>query len=129
MRLAAQGVEDEDVEVLQQRNAFRRDVAHVGKVGSRAEAIAGNGLASMSDRDAEKCCTEQFDGSARCLIDAVESDTSAGGVTVDLAEGVFEDALDGFGSGIVSVERHAIGLAEAQWAKVVHAEDVVGVTV
>ena len=53
----------------------------------------------------------------------------AGGVAVLLAEGVLEDALDDFCSGVVGVERKAVGLAEGERAEVVHAEDVVGVAV
>ena len=55
--LVAEGVEDEDVEVLEEREAFGGDVAHVGEVGGGAEAVAGDGVAAVGDGDA--------DGSAR----------------------------------------------------------------
>ena len=54
---------------------------------------------------------------------------AAGGVAVDLAEGVFEDALDDGSGGVVGVEGYAFGAGEAERAEVVHAEDVVGVVV
>ena len=51
------------------------------------------------------------------------------GVAVFSAEGVLEDAAeDGLGGG-VGVEGDAGWGAEGEWAKVVHAEDVVGVVV
>ena len=59
----------------------------------------------------------------------MQCDAGAGGVAVDLAEGVFEDALDGVGGGVVGVERELAAVAEAEGAEVVHAEDVVGVAV
>ena len=59
----------------------------------------------------------------------MEGDAGAGGVAVDLAEGVFEDALDDVGGGVVGEERKAVGVVEAERAEVVHAEDVVGVAV
>ena len=61
--------------------------------------------------------------------EAVEVYAGAGGIAVDLAEGVLEDALDGVGGGVVGEEGEAFGVGEGERAKVVHAEDVVGVVV
>jgi hypothetical protein len=55
--------------------------------------------------------------------------SSGGGVAVDFAEGVLEDALDGVGGGGVGEERKAFWMGEGERAEVVHAEDVVGVVV
>ena len=62
--LAAEGVEDEDVEVLEEREALFGDVAHVGEVGGGAEAVAGDGLAAVGDGDALEAGAEEVDGSA-----------------------------------------------------------------
>jgi hypothetical protein len=59
----------------------------------------------------------------------VKHNARAGGVTIDLAEGVLEDALDDVGGGVVGVEREFAAVAEGERAEVVHAEDVVGVAV
>ena len=66
-----------------------------------------------------------------CFGQAVDVDARAGGVAVDLAEGVLEDALEDVGGVVVGVKGEAGGevAVEAQGAEVVHAEDVVGVAV
>ena len=109
VRLAAQGVEDEDVEVCEQREGFGGDVVEVGEVGGGAEAVAGDGLAAVGDGDAEEAARRRDRWRAGCGGDAIEVDAGAGGVAVVLAEGVVEDALDGGGGGVVGVERHASG--------------------
>ena len=43
------------------------------------------------------------------VVDAVEGDAGAGGVAVDLAEGVLEDAFEDVGGGVVGVEGEAVG--------------------
>ena len=59
--LAAQRVEDEDVEVFEQRKALGGDVAHVGEVGGGAEAVAGDGVAAVGDGDAQEVRAEEVD--------------------------------------------------------------------
>src|SRR6185437_15328757 len=129
MRVAAQGVEDEDVEISEQWKALFRDVAHVGEIGGGPEAVAGDGFAAVGDGDAEKARAEEIDCEARFCRDAVQPYAGTGGVAVDLAEGVLEDALDDVGGGVVGVEWEFAAVAEGEGAEVVHAEDVVGVTV
>ena len=130
VRLAAEGVKDEDVEVLEEREAFGGDVAEVGEVGCGAEAVAGDLVVAVGDRDAEEVGSEEDDFGSGRGGDAVDGDAGAGGVAVGAgAEGVVEDALDGGGGGLVGVEREAVGVVEAERAEVVHAEDVVGVAV
>ncbi len=102
--LAAEGVEDEDVEILEERDADVGDVAHVGEVGGGAEAVAGDLLAAVGDGDALEAGAEELDSGAGGGIDAMDLDAGAGGVAVFLAEGVLEDALDGVGGGVVGVE-------------------------
>ena len=129
VRLAAQRVEDEDVEVLEQRNALVGDVAHVGEVGGGAEAVAGDLLAAVGDGDAPEAGAEEIDARAGRGVDAVNLDAGAGGVAVFLAEGVVEDALDVAGGGVVGVDGQVALGVEAERAEVVEAEDVVGVAV
>ena len=124
---AAESVEDEDVEVFEEWQAYGGDVARVSEVGHRADAIARDGLLAVGDGNALEGGAEERDGCAAVSGDAVHDDAGAGGVAVCLAEGVFEDALDDFCGGVVSEERKAFGEAEAERTKVVHAEDVVGV--
>ena len=107
--LAAEGVEDEDVEILEEREAFGGDVAHVGEVGGGAEAVAGDGLPAVGDGDALEAGAEELDAGAGVGIEAMELDAGAGGVAVFVAEGVVEDALDGGGGGVVGVEGRVPG--------------------
>jgi hypothetical protein len=127
--LAAEGVEDEDVEVLEEGEALGGDVGHVGEVGGGAEAVAGDGVAAVGDGYAEERDAEEGDFVAGFGREAVELYAGAGGVAVDLAEGVLKDALNGVGGGVVGEEGEAGWIAEGEGAKVVHAEDVVGMAV
>ena len=129
MRLAAERVQDEDVEVFEYWKAFGWDIAHVREVGGGAEAVAGDGLAAVSDRHPDERGAEELDGSTGGGFDAMNLDAGAGGVAVDGAEGVLEDPLDDVRCGIVSVESDAFRTGKTEWAKVVHAEDVVSVGV
>jgi hypothetical protein len=52
--LAAEGVEDEEVEIGEEGKALGGDVVEVGEVGGGAEAVAGDGVAAMGDGDAEE---------------------------------------------------------------------------
>ena len=129
VRVAAQSVEDEDVEVLEQREGFGWQVAHVGEVGGGAETVPGDCLASVDHRDALKVRAGDVDEGAGFGGQRVDLDAGAGGVTVDGAEGVVEDAADDLGGGFVGVERKVGRGLEGERAEVVHAEDVVGVVV
>ena len=125
--LAAESVEDEEIESLEERNGFRWEIAEVGEVGGCAETIAGDGLAAVDDGDAEEVCAEEGGDRAGGVGQLVDGDAGAGGVAVLGAEGVAEDAAEGGGGGGVSEEGDFS--AEAERAQVVHAEDVVGVMV
>jgi len=128
MRIGAQGVQDEDVEVGQQGDTLRGKVAEIGEVGGGAEAVAGDGLAAMGDGDAEELRAEEIDlGAREGRGDAVQVDACGSGVAVTGGEGVAEDALEGLGSGVVGVEGKVDVRVKAQGTEVVHAEDVVGV--
>ena len=106
------------------------DVGHVGEVGGGAEAVAGDGVAAVGYGDADESRAEEGDLVAGGGGEAVEVTRARGGVAVDLAEGVLEDALDGVGGGVVGVIGEAAsGVVEGKGAEVVHAEDVVGVAV
>ena len=63
------------------------------------------------------------------VIEAANGYAGAGRVLVFLREGIAENALKDVGGSVVGVEGEAAGVAEAQWAQVIHAEDVVGVSV
>jgi len=129
VRIATQGVEDEDVEVLQERDAFFGDVVHVCEVSSGAEAIAGDLLTAVCDGDAAEAGSEEVEAGAGGGVDAVDFDAGAGGVAVFGAEGVVEDTLDGGGGVVVGVDGQVALVVEAEGAEVVEAHDVVSVAV
>ena len=64
VRGGAEGVEDEDVEVLEEGEGFVGDIAHVREVGGGAEAVAGDTLAAVDDGDALEGCAEEGHGCA-----------------------------------------------------------------
>ena len=81
--LAAEGVEDEDVEIGEQGKALGGDVAEVGEVGGGAEAVAGDGVAAMGDGDAEEVRAEEVDVRRRASEERRwRRDAGAGGVAV-----------------------------------------------
>ena len=125
----AESIEDENVEVLEEREALGGDVGHVGEVGGGAEAVAGDGLAAVGDGDALELRAEEGDGGARGGGDAVDLYAGAGGVAVFGAEGVVEDALEGEGSRVVGVDGEVAGDVEAEGAQIVEAHDVISVAV
>ncbi len=130
VRLVAKGVEDEDVEVLQERDAVRWDVAHVGEVGGGAEAVADDGVAAVGDGDDDEFCAEEVDGGAGRGVDAIDDDARGGWGKRSILRKVYSKTRSMiFCGGVVGVEREAVGLAEGEGAEVVHAEDVVGVAV
>ena len=61
VRFVAKRVEDEDVQVLEERQAFIGNIAHVGEIGSVAETVTGNLLATVGDGDLPKLCSEDID--------------------------------------------------------------------
>lgn len=81
----------------------------------------------MIHRDADEVHTEEGDSGSGGGRGAVQVDTGAGGIAVDGAECVLEDALDDGSGFVVGVERDAFRTVEAERAKIVHAEDVIGV--
>src|ERR1700761_2677204 len=103
--VASQCVENKDVEVLEQRQALIGDVAHVGEIRGRAEAVAGDGVAAVGDRDALEASAEESYFHPCFGRQAMKRYAGAGGIAVDLAEGVLEDAFDDVGGGVVGVQR------------------------
>jgi len=129
VRVAAKGIDDEDVEILKKSDAFVGDVAHVGEVGCAAEAVAGDLLAAVGDGDALEAGSEEIETGAGCGVNAVKFDAGAGGIAIFGAECVFEDALEGCGGFVVGVDGKVAFGVKAEGAEVVEAHDVVGVTV
>ncbi len=125
----AEGVEDEDVEILEEGDADLGDVAHVGEVGGAAEAVAGDLLGAVGDGDALEAGSEDVDAGAGGGVEAMDVDAGAGGVAVFFAEGVLEDALDVAGCGFVGVDGDVVDAVEGEGAEVVEAHDVVDVAV
>ena len=129
VRLTAQSIEDEEIQIFQQGITLLRDVTHVGKVRCGAKAVAGDRMTSMRDGDAKERSSKELD---RCVLaggNTIHVDTGAGGITINRAEGVVEDSLDDLCGCVVSVESDPFRTSEAERTKVIHAEDVVGVCV
>lgn len=129
MRLASKRVEDENIEILEQGDAFGRDVAHVGEIGGGTEAIAGDRLIPVGDGDSLEAGAKQVETGARSLIDAMKLNTGAGGITILGTEGVVEDAFDGTCRLIVGIEWQTLSYLKAERPQIVEAEDVIGVAV
>ena len=118
--IVAEGVEDEDVEILKLRDAGVGDGAHVGEVGGGAEAVAADGEITVVDGDAAEGGSEEGDLFFR-RREAMELDAGDGGAAAGRAEGVVEDALDGCGGGFVGEEREGFEVGKGERAEVVHA--------
>ena len=129
VRIAPERVEDEDVEVLKQGQTYIGDVAHVGEVGSAAEAIAGDLLAPVGYGDAAKTGSKKVDPGSGGGVDAVNFDARAGWVAVLFAEGVLEDALDALCGCVVGVDGQIALCVKAERPQIVESHDVVGVAV
>ncbi len=129
VRLATQSVQDEQIEILEERDALFGDGAGVGKVGGGSEAEGADVLAAVQDGDATEAGAEEIDAGPWGLVEAVHLDAGAGGVAIGRIEGIGEDALDGGCGGVVGVEGQSPVGAEAERAQIVHAEDMVGVSV
>ena len=127
--VATKGIDDEDVEILEESYAFVGDVAHVGEVGGAAKTVASDLLAAMGDGDALEAGAEEIETGAGCGVDAVKFDAGAGGIAVFGAEGVFEDAFEVCGGFVVGVDGKVAFGVKAEGAEVVEAHNVVGVTV
>ena len=129
VRVAAECVEDEDVEVLEEREAIVGDVAHVGEIGGGAKAVAGDLLAAVGDGDAAEAGPEEIDACAGRGVETMDFDTGAGGIAVFGSKGISEDAFDGAGGGVVGVDGKVTFDVEAERAEVVESHDMVGVGV
>ena len=128
VRIAAEGVEDENVEVLKEGDALVGNVAHVGEVGGAAEAIASDLLTAVCDGNALEACAEDVEACAGREVNAVKLHAGAGGIAIFGAEGVFEDAFEGLRGRVVGVDREVALDVKAEGAEVVEAHDVISVT-
>jgi hypothetical protein len=129
VRFAAQSIQDEYVEVLQQWKANLGDVAHIGEIGGVAEAVACDLLPAMGYRDAAEAGSEEIESCPRGGVDAMDMDACAGWVAVRFAEGVVEDAFDVVCGFVVGVDGQIAICVEAEGTQIVEAHDMVGVTV
>src|SRR5882757_4080107 len=129
MRLAAEGIEDKNVQVLQTFDTLHRNVAEIGKVCRTAKAVAGNRVFAMRygyPLEPRPCNIHMRSYRS---VETVNLDASAGRIAVLCPEGVFEDARDRICGGIVGIEWKVAGMTEGQWTQIVHAEDVVRMAV
>jgi len=129
VRIAPQRIEDEDVQVLKQGEAFLGDIAHVRKIGGTAEAIAGDLLTAVQDRDTAKAGSEEIEPGSGRRVEAVDLYAGAGRIAVFGAEGVVEDAFNGFGGVVIRVDGQIAFGVKAERAQVVKAHYMICVAV
>ena len=60
------------------------------------------------------------------IIEGMELDTRAGGVFGVWRKCVFENAMQNRSGSVVGVEGKTVAMLEAEWAQVVHSENVIG---
>ncbi len=123
MRLVAQAIEKQDIKVLQAGERCFGDVTEIGEIGGAAEAVSEDFSFPVNHWNWLEGAAEQLENSMdRLEFEPGEASEFVVGVE-DIAEHV-ADELGGIGA---SVERNFTVAVIAEWAKVVDAEDVVGV--
>ena len=123
----AKGVDDDDLDALEQREAGVGDGVHVGEIGGVADAISSGFHGAVKQGNALKFCSEDLDGV--CAVEPVQLDAGAEFVLRVFGKGVGEDGFEDLRGGVVGIEGNFLCALEAERAKVVHAENMVGVGV
>jgi hypothetical protein len=127
MWLRPQRVDNEHVEVLDQRKARVGDGAHVSQVSRRSEAEAADSKTAVKQGHALKADSGNI--GEFVVIETVELYAGTGRILGVRLEGVLKDALEDVGCCVIGIEAEAARVAKAERTEVVHAEDVVGMRV
>ena len=125
----AEGVEHEDVEPFQQRQAFVRDAVGVGAVGEVADAKAEDFEAgAVLEADGGDPLAQDVKGGQANAPEFQAGDRPVVGL-LPVREGVAERQTDALLHDFFAVERHRMPQVERKQPQVVEAENVVGVLV
>lgn len=122
----AEGVEEEDVEILEEFERGVWDVVVVRQIGEFAEAESVNGHGAVEERDGDDGFSKEIEGSAG---EGLDSEMGAAGFLFAIGEDVLEDAADDVEGVGAAVDGDVGLLPEIKGADIVEAEDVVGVAV
>ena len=126
MRRLAQGIDDNDVEILEQWKTRLWNDIHVSQVGCAAEAKAGDFKLAMQQRNSLE--GGSVDRQGFMAFHSVHTDAGTSRVFRLCRKSVVKDFLDDAGAGIVGIKRDvAVRMMKAEWPKVVESEDMVGV--
>ncbi len=126
MGLVAEGVEEEDVEIVEHGEGGLGNLAVIGEVGEAADAVAVDVLAAVEERDGLDVESEEFEGAAVVVVGFDFGDVGGAG---DGIEHIRKDAAEGVEGVGGSVDGDAGALEDVEGADVVEAEDVIGVGV
>src|SRR5262249_49008801 len=105
VRLLAQGVNDEDVEVFEQRKTGLRDTAHVSEISRGTEPEAADRELAVLQRNALKlhsCNIRRL-----LVIQSAQVHPSARRILRIRRKRVFKDALQNRSSDLISIDRQA----------------------
>lgn len=127
MGLRPESIDDEDVEILEEREARVGNRAHIGEIGGRSEAEAAHREIAVPQRYSLEADVRDF-GSV-VTVEALDDYPSARRIFRFCRKGVFENALEDFSGHVVGVQIQAAGVSKAEGAQVVHTEDVISMAV
>ena len=121
----AKGVDDEVVEIFEERDGGIGKAAEIGEIGGATKAETEDFHFAVEQGNGDERNTEKFEGA----FDFVEKDAGdsaeSGLVVKDVGESAADDAECFRGT----VDGHGSALADVEGANVVEAEDVIGVAV
>jgi len=121
----AKSVDDEFVEIFEERDGGVGETAEIGEIGGAAKAEAEDVQFAVEEWDGYEGNAEELEG-AFDFVEENAGDSAEGGFVVkDVREGAADDAESLRGT----VDGHGGALADVEGANVVEAEDVVGVAV
>jgi hypothetical protein len=125
MRNVAEGVEDEVVEIFEERHGGFGEAAEISEIGGAAEAEAQDIHFAVEERHGNDGDAEKLEGAFDFVEDHAGNGAEGGPVVKNIGEGA-ADRAEGF---LGSVDGHSGALADGEGAEVVEALDVIGVAV
>lgn len=129
MRLPAESIQNQDIQILEQGNALGWNIAHVREVSGRPKAVSGDCLRAMLYGDALKAGSEEIGpGSRRRLVQRMDGDASSRRVAIVLPEGVIEDSPQGVRCLYIGIDWKILLQLEAEGTQIIEAEDMVGMS-
>src|SRR3974390_417700 len=127
MRMMAKRVKNQDVEAFELSKGFVGNGAKIREIRSRAEAIGFNRIVTMIYRKRHEHRAKQVDRAG----DVPQFDLGKSSVFIVAVEDVLENMPNDLGGRLGCIERNlsaARRARKAEWANVVEAENMVGMT-